>query len=65
MSSQKNAIVALQRVFREEFGIDPPHSESIRRWIRQFKESGCLCNKKGLERPRASQEQLQWIFDAC
>ena len=35
--AKTNAIVTVQRAFRTEFGIDPPHRASIRRWVRQFK----------------------------
>ena len=31
---------AVQRKFRNEFGQDPPHTNSIKRWIKNFMETG-------------------------
>lgn len=62
--AKTDAIVTVQRAFRTEFGIDPPHRESIRRWVTQFKETGCLCKGKSPGRPRVSEEQVEKIHDA-
>ena len=62
--AKTNAIVTIQRAFRTEFGIDLPHRQSIRRWVRQFKETGCLCKGKSSGRPRAAEEQVERIHDA-
>ena len=40
--AKTNAIVTVQLALRTEFGVDPSHRESIRRWVRQFKETGRL-----------------------
>ena len=62
--AKTDAIVTVQRAFRTEFGIDLPHRESIRRWVTQFKETGCLCKGKSPGRPRVSEEQVEKIHDA-
>ena len=31
---------AVQHKFRNEFGQDPPHTNSIKRWIKNFMETG-------------------------
>ena len=62
--AKTNAIITVQRAFRAEFGIDPPRRASIRRWVRLFKESGCLCKGKSPGRPRVSEEHVERIHDA-
>ena len=43
------------RAFRLRYGIDPPLAKNIRRWYKQFKETGCLCKGKMPGRPRTSE----------
>ena len=31
---------AVQRKFRSEFGEDPPHANSIKRWFKKFMKTG-------------------------
>jgi len=33
---------AVQRKFRSEFGGDPPHTNSIKRWFKKFMETGSI-----------------------
>ncbi|PNF35310.1 hypothetical protein B7P43_G04811 [Cryptotermes secundus] len=57
--AKTNSVVTVQRAFRRRFGINPPCPTNIRRWFRQFQESGCLCKGKSLGRPRVSAEALR------
>jgi len=42
---------AVQRKFRNEFGQDPPHTDSIKRWFKKFMETGSILDRKRLGRP--------------
>ncbi|PNF40249.1 hypothetical protein B7P43_G07078 [Cryptotermes secundus] len=59
--AKTNSVVTVQRAFRRRFGINPPCPKNIRRWFRQFQESGCLCKGKSPGRPRVSEEQVARI----
>ena len=54
--AKTNSVVMVQRAFRRRFDINPPSPKNIRRWFRQFQESGCLCKGKSPGRPRVSEE---------
>ncbi|PNF18241.1 hypothetical protein B7P43_G16516 [Cryptotermes secundus] len=60
--AKTNSVVTVQRAFRRRFGINPPCSKNIRRWFRQFQESGCLCKGKSPGRPRVSEEQMDFFL---
>ncbi|PNF42612.1 hypothetical protein B7P43_G01283 [Cryptotermes secundus] len=59
--AKTNSVVTAQRAFRRRFGINQPCPKNIRRWFRQFQESGCLCKGKSPGRPRVSEEQVARI----
>ncbi|PNF14304.1 hypothetical protein B7P43_G06787 [Cryptotermes secundus] len=59
--AKTNSVFTVQRAFRRRFGINPPCPKNIRRWFRQFQESGCLCKGKSPGRPRVSEEQVARI----
>ncbi|PNF40965.1 hypothetical protein B7P43_G08819 [Cryptotermes secundus] len=61
MPAKTNSVVTVQRAFRRRFGINPPCPKNIRRWFRQFQESGCLCKGKSPGRPRVSEEHVARI----
>ena len=54
----------VQRAFRRLYGIDPPLAKNIRRWYKQFQETGCLCNGNSPGRPRTSEENVHRIKEA-
>nr|XP_053652252.1 cilia- and flagella-associated protein 251-like isoform X1 [Cherax quadricarinatus] len=58
------SVIAVQRAFLRRFGIDPPMPKSIRRWYRQFEETGCLCKGKSTGRPRTSEENVRRIQES-
>ena len=53
--------VTVQREFRRRCGIDPPGAQIIRRWYRQFEETGCLCKGKSTGRPHVTKDNVQRI----
>ena len=59
-----SATVTVQRAFGAEFGVDPPHPESIQRWVRKLKESRCVCEGKSPGRPHVLEEQVERIHGA-
>jgi len=54
----------VQRAFRRHYGIDAPLAKNIRRWYKQFQETGCLCKGKSPGRPRTSEENVRRIQEA-
>ena len=62
--SRCESVVTVQREFRRRYGIDPPSAQSIRRWYRQFEETGCLCKGKSTGRPHVSEDNVQRIKES-
>jgi hypothetical protein len=58
------SVVTVQREFRRRYAVDPPGAQSIRRWYRQFEETGCLCAGKSTGRPHVSEDNAQ-IMGVC
>jgi transposase len=58
------SIVAAQRRYRLEFNRAPPHRNSIRRWVKQFSESGDVKKKKSPGRPRVSDQTVDDVRTA-
>lgn len=48
------SIITVQRAFRQQYGINPPSDNNIRRWFHQFRDTGCLCKGKSTGRPRTA-----------
>ena len=58
------SIVAAQRRYRLEFNRAPPHRNSIRRWVKQFSESGDVKKKKSPGRPRIPDQTVNDVRTA-
>jgi hypothetical protein len=43
-----------QRGYRTQYGKDPPSDNAIRRWLKQFQETGSVLHRKGAGRPSTS-----------
>jgi len=54
-----SSVIMVQRAFRRRYGIDPPLAKNIRRWYKQFQETG---NSPG--RPHTSEENVHRIQEA-
>ena len=52
---------AVQRKFRNEFGQDPPHTNSIKRWFKNFMETGSILNRKRSGRPSIGEETVDVV----
>ena len=52
---------AVQRKFRNEFGQDPPHINSIKRWFKNFMETGSILDRKRSGRPSIDEETVDTV----
>ena len=52
---------AVQRKFRNEFGQDPPHTNSIKRWFKNFMETGSILDCKRSGRPSIDEETIDAV----
>ncbi|GBL98449.1 hypothetical protein AVEN_185607-1 [Araneus ventricosus] len=46
-----SSVSSVQRAFLRKYGKAAPGHQSILRWFRQFRETGCLCKGKTTGRP--------------
>ena len=51
----------VQRKFRNEFGQDPPHTNSIKRWFKNFMETGSILDCKRSGRPSINEETVVYV----
>ena len=52
---------AVQRKFRNEFGQDPPHTNSIKRWFKNFMETSSNSDRKRSGRPSIDEETVDAV----
>ena len=52
---------AVQRKFRNEFGQDPPHTDSIKRWFKNFMETGSILDRKRSGRRSIDEETVDAV----
>ena len=52
---------AVQRKFRNEFGQDPPHINSIKRWFKNFMKTGSILDRKRSGRPSIDKETVDAV----
>jgi hypothetical protein len=57
-------VIKTQRRYRTQYGKAPPSDNVIRRWVKQFQETGSVLHRKGAGRPSTSQEVLDRIQEA-
>ena len=55
---------AVQRKFRNEFGQDPPYTNSIKRWFKNFMETGSILDRKRSDRPSIDEETVDAVHVA-
>jgi transposase len=46
--------IKTQRRYRTQYGKDPPSDNAIRRWLKQFQETGSVQHRKRAGRPSTS-----------
>ena len=59
-----SSVTAVQRSFRRQYGKEPPCKQSILRWYRQFKDTGCLCKGKSTGRPHVSDATVERVRES-
>ena len=52
---------AVQRKFRNEFGQDPPHTNSFKRWFKNIIETGSILDRKRSGRPSIDEETVDVV----
>ena len=52
---------AAQRKFINEFEQDPPQTNSIKRWFKNFMETGSILDRKRLGRPSIDEETVDAV----
>jgi len=52
---------AVKRKFRNEFGEDPPHTDSIKRWFKKFMETGSILDGRRSGRPSIDEETVDAV----
>jgi transposase len=63
-SFETNSVIKTQRRYRTQYGKDPLSDNAIRRWLKQFQETGTVLHRKGTGRPSISQEVVDRIQEA-
>jgi transposase len=61
---ETKSIIKKQPRYRTQYGRDPPSDNTIRRWVKQFQETGSVLRRKGARRPSTSQEDVDGIQEA-
>jgi hypothetical protein len=61
---ETKSVIKRQRRYRTQYGKVPASDNAIRRWLKQFKETGCVLHRKGEGRPSTSQEDVDRIQEA-
>lgn len=62
---ESRSVITVQRRFRLEYGRNPPSNNSIKRWYRQFEQTGSVQHRKGAGRPPVSEaivDQVRELF---
>ena len=53
--------IAVQRKFINEFRQDPPYTNSIKRWFKNFMETGSILDRKRSGRPSIDEETVDAV----
>lgn len=61
---ETNSVITTQRRYRARYGKDPPSDNAIRRWLKQFQQTGSVLQQKGAGRPGTKQENVDRIWEA-
>lgn len=56
-----SSVTKVQRAFVRKYGKAAPGHQSILRWFRQFRDTGCLCKGTSTGRPRVSEETVERV----
>ena len=61
---QLKSPTAVQRKFRNEFGQNPPHTNSIKKWFKNFMETCRILDRKRSGRPSIDEETVDAVHVA-
>jgi hypothetical protein len=61
---ERKSVIKMQRRYRTQYGKDPPSGNVIRRWLKEFQETGSVLHRKGAGRLSISQEDFNGIHEA-
>jgi hypothetical protein len=61
---ETKSVIKTHRLYRARYGKDPTSDNTIRRWLKQFQETGSVLHRKGPERPSTLQEDVDRIQEA-
>ena len=53
--------IAVKHKFRNEFGQDPPYTNSIKRWFKTFMKTGSILDRKRSGRPSIDEETVDAV----
>ena len=59
--AELKSTVAVQKKFRIEYNKEPPHRNTIAKWMKKFKETGSVHDKPRSGRPCVSDESVASI----
>jgi hypothetical protein len=57
-------VIKTRRHYETQYGKDPPSDNAIRRWLKQFQETGSGLHRKGKGRPSTLRENADRIQEA-
>jgi hypothetical protein len=58
---ETKSVIRMERRYRTQYGKDPPSDNAIRRWLKQFQETGRVLHRRGLGSLSISQEDVDGI----
>lgn len=61
---ETKSVITTQRRYRTQYRKDPPSDNAIRRWFKQFQQTGSVLHQKGAGRPSTQQEDVDRIREA-
>jgi transposase len=61
---ETKSVIKMQRHYRTQYGKDSPSDNAIRRWLKQFQETGSVLHRKGAGRPSTLPEDFDRIQEA-
>jgi hypothetical protein len=61
---ETKSVIKTHRHYRTQYGKDSTSDNAIRRWLKQFQETGNVLDRKGTVRPSISQEGVDRIQEA-
>jgi hypothetical protein len=61
---ETKSVIKRSRRYRTQYGKHPPSDNVVRRWLKQFQETGSVLRRKGVERMSTLEENVDRIQEA-